>query len=324
MNWYVIKLSFTVPVHFGSATSGQALPGGDMAFHADTFFSALCLEALRQKGENGLQALVEAVHSGKLLFSDGFPWKGETLYLPRPVLGPARFAPISSDRKAMKRVSYLPVEDYLRYFAILSSEEISIDPKKWLVHFGNAFVSSKAALRQGEETEPYSVGLFRFADDCGLYVLVGTDSPERFEEICELAYSLGVSGIGGKTSAGYGSFAVLEAVPVHKIPNPQGEMLLSWLKTKNATRWVTLSACLPKDEELNSSLEGAAYQLIRRGGFIQSPALRQAAKKAEQVFLVAGSTFTQQFEGDLYDVSFPNIPHPVYRYGKPVFLGVTV
>ena len=49
------------------------------------------------------------------------------------------------------------------------------------------------------------------------------------------------------------------------------------------------------------------------------------ALKVHQILLMieAGSVYKNAFEGDIYDVSDKNNgTHPVYRYGKPFFMGV--
>ena len=48
-----------------------------------------------------------------------------------------------------------------------------------------------------------------------------------------------------------------------------------------------------------------------------------ARKKKTQYFLAAGSLLPRRFEGDLYEVG-PGGAHPVYRYGRPILLGVTL
>ena len=55
---------------------------------------------------------------------------------------------------------------------------------------------------------------------------------------------------------------------------------------------------------------------------MQSPELGEALKKREQVFLAAGATFRRTYTGGLYDVAPAGCPHPVYRYGAPLFWGV--
>ncbi len=87
-------------------------------------------------------------------------------------------------------------------------------------------------------------------------------------------------------------------------------------------RGLLLTSSLPREEELEEALDGASYQVLRRGGFVGSNTYSQVPmKKQTQYFLQAGSVIANRYTGDLYQVgSFGS--HPVYRYGKPMFLGV--
>ena len=48
MNYYIFKLQFTTPVHFGASASAVSLSGSEMTFCADRLFSALCQVAAQQ------------------------------------------------------------------------------------------------------------------------------------------------------------------------------------------------------------------------------------------------------------------------------------
>ena len=69
-------------------------------------------------------------------------------------------------------------------------------------------------------------------------------------------------------------------------------------------------------------MENATFQVVRRGGFVASDTYAKTPmKKKNQFFFRAGSLFSNRFEGDLYSVGgFGS--HSVYRYAKPLFLGV--
>ena len=51
---------------------------------------------------------------------------------------------------------------------------------------------------------------------------------------------------------------------------------------------------------------------------VQSTGSFEERKKVDQYFLQAGSCLRNRFEGDIYEVGV-GMPHPVYRYGKPLF-----
>ena len=83
-----------------------------------------------------------------------------------------------------------------------------------------------------------------------------------------------------------------------------------------------LSTALPRDEELEKSLEGATYLLEKRSGFVSSDKYADEQRKKKDMYVfMAGSYFVNCFDGDIYDVSEGG-SHPVYRYAKPMFMGV--
>lgn len=87
---------------------------------------------------------------------------------------------------------------------------------------------------------------------------------------------------------------------------------------------MTLSCALPQDNELAFALDGAAYQIVKRSGFIDSVHYAKEQRKHRVLYvLAAGSCFRNKFDGDIYDISNGG-NHPVYRYAKPLFLGVNL
>ena len=321
MTYYLFKLRFTSAVHFGNSLSAVSLPASGMTFCADRLFSALCQAAARRAPEAPRQ-LCELARSRRLKLSDAFPWKGERLYLPRPCLeaGAVRDTD-AADRKVMKKVSYLPLEQYPAYLRSLSGGA-AIDPKTLLVRFGEETTVTRAAVADGEDALPYAVGQYRFDEGCGLYFLMGLEDSAGFAALAETIRQIGIGGIGGKVSSGYGGFTVETTCPVAELGSPQAKLLAGALDAPEAALWVSLTASLPKEKELDAALDGALYQVIRRGGFVQASGLAGAHKKQEQFFLAAGSTFRRTYDGDVYDVAPKGCPHPVYRYAAPMFLGV--
>lgn len=320
MTCYLFKLRFTAAVHFGDSVSAVSLASSQMTFSADRLFSALCQTAVRQNPE-GAARLARQVKSGKLKLSDAFPWKGNELYLPRPCLEATTVRDgDASDRKVMKKVAYLPLRQYPAFLRSLNGGE-PINPRTLLAHFGEEGTMTRAAVVDGQDTLPYAVGQFTFADNCGLYFLASVDESE-FAPLCTLVRQTGYGGIGGKISSGCGSFVLERACPVSELEAPQGNLLTQALENPDAALWVSLTTSLPQEEELESALDGALYQLVRRAGFVQSAALKGPQKKQEQFFLAAGSTFHHRYTGQIYETAPAGCSHPVYRYSVPIFLGV--
>ena len=68
MEYKICKLQFSTGLHIGKGM----LTDGEPIFMADTFFSALCHEALGIS--EGIEKLVHYCKSGKLKLSDGLPY----------------------------------------------------------------------------------------------------------------------------------------------------------------------------------------------------------------------------------------------------------
>ena len=325
MNFNVYKLRFTAPVHFGG-DNALSLESAQMHFCADTLFSALCHAALLHGGNEAVARLCAAAAAGDMRLSDGMPWakeqKGDQFYLPRPFLSPVKRMETSPEkRKEAKKLRYLPVSEMEKYLAFLRGEG-SLDFNALSHSFGIIEERTRAAVPEGEETLPYFVGAYRFEDNCGLYFLLGYEDEALESEVRRLLNLLQYSGIGGKISSGFGKFCLEDVIELEAPFDSQTEWLAQALKDAQAPVQITLSACLPAESELESALEGAQYQMIRRGGFIHNPADTGAPrKKRGQCVFQAGSTFRARFGGELSAVG-TSAGQTVYRYNRPLWLGV--
>ena len=99
MNYFLFKLQFETAVHFGSSDAALSLATSEEHIRADTLFSALCQTALCLYGPEGVEALCGQVQEGKLLLSDTMPWRGDTLFLPKPVTPVETEQDLPSDQK---------------------------------------------------------------------------------------------------------------------------------------------------------------------------------------------------------------------------------
>lgn len=118
-----------------------------------------------------------------------------------------------------------------------------------------------------------------------------------------------------KKSGGLGKYRYNEG----QIP----EQLLECLQ-KKSDRYMLLSVALPADEELENAMENASYLLEKRSGFVASSDYAEEWRKKKDLYVfTAGSCFVNCFAGDIYDVSEGG-KHPVYRYAKPIFMGVSL
>ena len=307
MEYILYKLKFQNAVHFGK----KNLDDGEYFCCADTIFSALCQEAIKM-GDDVLQQLCRYTKNGELLFSDAFPYMGDTYYLPKPMkrIETADRTGDSVIKKAYKKLKYIPIDKLDVYlngnYDILHAPNLDD-----LCHFE---MKEAVSIRGEEETAPYRIGTYYYNEGNGLYMIIGYQGKKAAGLAEELFINLSFSGIGGKRASGFGRFQLYSNRPPHEL-----------IKRLNSdgNRFMSLSVALPREEELETVLDKAEYLLCKRSGFVASDlyAPEQMRKKDLYVFQ-AGSCFSTRFCGDLYDVSDKGGIHPVYRYAKPMLMEV--
>ncbi len=310
MKYRAFKMAFEGGVHLGSGK----LSDTGFVLYADTLFSALCHEALEIDGAAGINKLVSYVKEDKLVITDGFPYIGETLYIPKPMhrIITAEDRGNSSLKKQYKKLNYIPCEKLDEYMSG------SLDVISELENFkklGEKQIFAKSAVFENRDSELYTVGAYRFNDDCGLYFIIGAENDDVFDFAGMLFEGLEYSGIGGKRNSGFGRFVLYPA-----------KIDFSDRFNKEYPAYVSLSVSMAREEELEYALDGASYSLIKRSGFVASDTYTDTSefvKKKDFYSFKSGSMFLRKFSGNVFDVS-DNGNHPVYRYAKPVFLGVTI
>jgi CRISPR-associated protein Csm4 len=329
MNYYLYKLAFRTPVHFGESMSARSLQSSGFTLCADTLFSGLCHEAARAGGPDKIHLLASPVQKGELLFSDLFPYSGSELYLPRPMFPPVEHRPIESgDRKKLKKLLWIPISGLRNYCASLQgTAKLDVDS---LAHsFGQMDAVTKVSLAGRSESKqptPYDVGIFSFSEGCGLYGIAASKNAQTLRAVQELLKRLGYTGLGGKLSAGYGKYVVAEELMESSgadCGKPEAPFLFRSLEDSAEEHQLLLTTSLPQEREMKNALQGAYYSIRRRGGFVQSNSYADTPRKKQtQFFLASGSVLRTRFAGGLYDVSGSAGNHPVYRYARPLFMGV--
>lgn len=308
MDYKACKLKFQAAVHFGK----RNLEDGEYTFCADTLFSALFQEALKM-GKDIAASFLQYAQSGKLLFSDAFPYIGGTFYLPKPMKRVVvdRDSGDSVVKKAFKKLKYIPVQEMGNY--LLGKYDVRAVPDMEEV-LGCFQMKISASVRGEEETRPYWIGNYYYGEGNGLYVIIGYENAEVEELTKRLMAGLGKAGIGGKRTSGMGRFELT----VEEIPAQLYERLI-----RRGGRYMTLSLSLPRDDELKNALEGAEYVLVKRSGFVNSDDYAQMQRRKKDMYVLkAGACLDNWFEGDVYDVADGSGKHPVYRYAKPMFMEV--
>ncbi|NMC26667.1 MAG: type III-A CRISPR-associated RAMP protein Csm4 [Syntrophomonadaceae bacterium] len=313
MDYSLYKLEFTTPLHIGRDTGGASLDNGQMAIHSDTVFSALCCEAARG---GRLEELVSYFTEGVLVLSDALPYAGDELFFPKPILHTTNLLREGDSglKKKLKDIDYIPLSGFDNYLENLATNNLDLDSLRH--NFGQLNTLTRVAIRGNTAPLPYHVACWRFAKGCGLYVVVaymGETARNLFEY---LLARLGLSGVGGKRSSGWGKFSVQRDIM------PQD--LRSRLEDVSAPYQMLLGTALPVDSEIEEILQDGWYTVIRRGGFIDSDTYSAGQLKKKTTYMLGpGSCLRCRFQGGMHDVS-DNGCHPVWRLANSLFVGVNI
>lgn len=324
MRYYMLKLKFTAPVHFGADVPGIGLEKSMTACHADTLFSALCQEALYLYGPEGLDYLVKTAEKGNIVFSDLMPFRGDDLYIPRPLMVQEVKKADPSLKKKLKKVNYIRISDLPRYLAFLDGKDGGWTPEAPV--FGAGDLVPRVAVSYREMPLPYLVGTFTFEEGAGLYVIIGVESEEDLDWCRSLFDSLGYAGLGGKRTSGFGAFTIENQ---YDINDPQycykedKAMLAELLHSQDSQGYIALSLVCPAAEDWPVIKDaGSAYTLIQRRGFVQSVSYSEQPRKRRPLVMIGpGSFFPRPLKGRIVDTGKDGT-HPVYRYGRALMMGV--
>lgn len=315
MPYSLFKLNFQSGLHVGASGGGPSLDHGKMVIHGDTLFSALYLEMLKTGEQDQLWTCFA---KGGLTLSDALPFHQDSYYLPKPLLyiPSLRHKGDSVQSKALKDLQFIAAADLPDYVQGLAEGTLQLN--RWNTPvFGVMSVQTRVAIRGNDQPLPYSVAVWSFAPDCGLYIIV------RYEEEVHLALlkkaltRLGLSGIGGKTSSGLGRFQLIET----QIPND----VLALLDNEQASYQMLLGPGLPADEELDPVLDGGWYTLVRRGGFASTPFMTGSPRRKRTLYMLAsGSCLRRRFQGHMRNIAWDGAEHPVWRCSSTLFVGVNL
>lgn len=314
MDYYLYKLNFTTPLHIGKSSGATSLDDGQMNIHADTLFAALCSEAVKV---GKLEELYRYFSDNLITISDALPYKGEELYLPKPILYIKEIKKTNklANKKALKDLEYIPLSGFKNYLQFIT-QGTDFNPDNYKAIFGHMTVNSRVAIKGQTPPLPYHVAAFNFNKDCGLYIILKSKDSKGIALFENLLNRLGLSGIGGKQSTGWGKFQVHQ----DQLHNE----LVDILKDQEAKYQMTLGTFLPKDEELEQALTDSWYSLLRRGGFVRSATYSSSQLKKRTIYMLApGSCLSSRYEGEIFDLSADG-NHPVWRNGKTLFIGVNI
>ena len=324
MEYKIYKLRFKTGVHFGNGLLNDSFN----TVKADTLFSALYLEALNI-GKN--DELYEMVNYNRLYISDAMPYVNEDIFLvPKPIIqvktenkqNDIDLENNSVIKKRVKNMKFLPITNLDDF---LNGEIEKIDDTILKIGFFEGI--TKARVRNLDEkgipvdTLPYHIGVYNFDENVGLYIIIAYENDEVQKLIEQLFANLSHTGIGGKRTSGLGKFDI----EIKELTLEFKDKLYTkkHISDKIFKKYMSLSTSLPKDDELEEALENSSYLMEKRSGFIYSTTYSDEFRRKKDMYVFSsGSCFENIFDGDVYDVSEGQGKHKVYRYAKPLFLGV--
>lgn len=331
MNYFLYPLHFDAPVHFGTAECGGGLEHTRFTLPSDSLFSALLAELYQSGEEASARVFLDKVQKGNLRFSNLLPWQktgnGELyFYLPRPILlmKSADCSSISYTSachmtaawKQQKKIGYIRASRMAEYLESVREGKSFVEGNS----FGQEVLRQRVNCRE-EESLPYFVDAFTFSPSSGLYVILAANQEEDADFFANILTFIGLSGLGGKRSSGYGKFQMADdciQLEDCEICGADDAALYHLLNAKQASWQMALSAVIPGDSELDLVCSGA-YRLRRAGGFVTDASLVE--KKNSICLLEAGSCFPERINGQLVSLGMHD-GHPVLRCGYGLYVGI--
>jgi CRISPR-associated protein Csm4 len=167
MNYKILKLYFNSPLHVGD----NRISDYNYTINADTIFSALCCELVKQRKEELMYQIIDEIKNGNLLFSNAFPFIDDDYFIPKPLIQVNSQDEDSIDKKAFKKLEYISIELLEDY--ILGEIDI-IDEINMLDNLGNSNTHTKL----NSQGDPYVVGSYIFNEKNGLYIICGYNNSQ--------------------------------------------------------------------------------------------------------------------------------------------------
>ena len=322
----VYRLCFTSPLHVGEP--GVGLEGCAESVASDTLFSALANAWLTLYGKTSLEDLLaefcqasqETAQPPPFRISSAFPYFDKQFFFPKPLVKPGKFDEDTSEAKGLKDAPFLSADVFQNWIGgALKDKDLA-----WALEEDLSKTEVLPRLRLDRldmASNLYFCGQVSFPKEGGLYFLA-EGTPQSLDQLSEVLHFLGSLGLGGERALGFGRFtAEVEDVTAN---HPLAFLWPNDKKVRDA--FLTLSLYYPSQGEM-SALEGslAGYQLVERGGWVDSPSLRSPLRKKSCRLFTEGSVFqTQEPQGCLINVTPPDAPHQVYRYGFAFPVAITI
>lgn len=324
----IYKLNFTTPVHFGNARSDYGV--SLTTIQSDTMYAAIisCIAKLGYPiPENGD---IGCVISSLFPFYQKTEGQDGTYFFPKPLKAETLGKESVESAKRIKRVSWLD-KDYfdkaINGKPLFHSDEALSDIKsgKYLTSkkimetkddsISTSSESPRVKIHKDprKDSEPFFMERVYFNDCSGLFFLADGDTT-LLDKGMEL---LQHEGLGTDRNVGNGFFEYSKAEICLETPD-------------DCQYAMSLSTFIPESEDQIKQLlsgEHAAYELLRRGGWITSFPYNRLRKNSIYAFS-AGSIFFMDdapcHKGCIIDLSPENVSHPVWRNGKAIFIPIKI
>lgn len=345
---YIVELQFDHAVHFGASVVSFGVEEVDETCHSDTLFSGIInqLAAVEHLISNfSLKEFIQEFDSSIPPFriSSFGMVRGMDYFLPKPLIVPSIFTSdcsIKEYKKDFIKLKWIHLEDFQKwqnkllvgddirdYFKSYSSEPPPMAPS----FFKTLTKAQHSEDRETEATQIYHTGQLFYGEQIYPYFLVDFKSELLpWKWFLEALRLLGISGLGGRRSCGYGKFTLRyepiliggdESIWPKKVrENTQHKKaIMLWNNVLNHQSENQYLFSLLKPKFINEN-DYVAYQLlIRKGWFFSNSSFCQMKRKTVHMFS-EGSILNRPVDGELTNVSPDELPenhHEIYRYGLP-------
>ncbi len=329
MDYYIYQLQFTTPVRFGSSNYSINLTNSNFYADSSLLFSAISSEWVQLYGISSYNNFLAKVKNDEFILSSLLPYYKDELYVPKPILHinknkiNAKNDEDSKIKKEMKKIKFIPVSHLNDYINFLKGEK-SLQ-FEYITEFAFENRKTQVEINDYEDNLPYYVSSYTFNKNCGLYFIVQT-SDDIKEKLDVVIKSLGMTGIGGKKSSGYGKFNLTDDAYIldEQYPLYNCDVNLHKHFKLCGDYYLALSLVKPTNTEIEQFEEKENfYKLTKKSGFIYSKTYADTLqKKKDTYFFDMGSCLKNKMHGEIVDVSSSYGSHSVYLNGKGMYIGV--
>lgn len=311
------RLTFTSPFHVDSRGNAFYEESGSF-IHSDTLSAAI----LATWALIWPEQIAQQAQNPPFRLSSAFPFYRDCYFLPRVLSSHAIH--LSSDKlkqaKKLKKIQWLDSKLWHSSLtnpnwadaidlkngvcqSVLASQSTTLPEQLWLEEERPRLAIDRNS-NQAAESQIFNFSRIWFDPNGGLYFLAVFDDDTSRQQFETALSVVGDSGIGADRNSGNGCFTWCKG----QIPQ---------LQMAEYDRAVALSLVNPAPSDCQTGwLDGAAYKLVSRGGWIGG-----SGKRKQRLRMFAeGSVFAKPLQGRMVDVSVDQFPQKVFRDGRGFFV----